>query len=85
VTESPKQDPLPPRSLAKGSSGPEVKELQGRLAQIWLYHGPMHGRYTSDVENAVANFQWQMNIDEEPKGVYGPVTRDALVGRTDEP
>ncbi len=69
---------LPPGSLAPGSSGPEVRELQGRLDQIGLYDGPRDGRYTQSVTDSVARFQSHMNIDDEPSGVYGPKTREAL-------
>lgn len=76
---------VPPGSLAQGSSGPEVRELQDRLSQEWLYNGPANGQYTSRVTDAVARFQSYMDIEEDPEGVYGPTTRAALEGRTREP
>ncbi|MFJ4875556.1 peptidoglycan-binding protein [Streptomyces sp. NPDC088745] len=78
ATPEPPGDQLPPGSLAPGSSGPEVRELQGRLDQIGLYDGPRDGRYTQSVTDSVARFQAHMNIDDEPSGVYGPKTREAL-------
>ncbi|MFD3514036.1 peptidoglycan-binding protein [Streptomyces sp. NPDC058657] len=75
----------PAASLAQGSSGPEVVELQERLSQEWLYSGPAHGRYTSRVADAVARFQSYTDIEDDPEGVYGPATRAALEARTREP
>ncbi|MFF0742560.1 peptidoglycan-binding protein [Streptomyces sp. NPDC004111] len=85
TTPKPPANTLPPGSLAQGSSGPEVMELQDRLYQEWMYSGPINGRYTSRVTDAVARFQSYMSIEEDPEGVYGPATRAALEARTREP
>jgi peptidoglycan hydrolase-like protein with peptidoglycan-binding domain len=62
-----------------------VTELQDRLSQLWLYSGPRDGRYTERVTDSVATFQSYMSIEDEPEGVYGPKTREALEARTDTP
>ncbi|MFJ2746027.1 peptidoglycan-binding protein [Streptomyces sp. NPDC087440] len=81
----PPKDQVPPGSLAQGSSGPDVRELQDRLQQLGLYDGPPDGRYTQDVTDSVARFQAYMSIDDEPEGVYGPQTRERLESWTNEP
>ncbi|GHH33875.1 peptidoglycan-binding domain-containing protein [Streptomyces candidus] len=81
----PPEDAAAPASLARGARGPEVRELQDRLSQLWLYFGPVNGRYDSDVEDAVADFQRYQNVDGDREGVYGPATRNALEARTEEP
>ncbi|MCX5201462.1 peptidoglycan-binding protein [Streptomyces sp. NBC_00237] len=81
----PPKDELPPGTLAEGSTGPDVTELQERLHQVALYNGPRDGRYTARVTESVVSFQSYMGIDDEPKGVYGPETREALEGWTNEP
>lgn len=68
--------------LQLGSSGPEVVDLQWRLSQVRCYRGPMDGYYDWDVERAVAAFQDRHDIREDPSGVYGPATRDALLRAT---
>ncbi|WP_406860677.1 peptidoglycan-binding protein [Streptomyces sp. HUAS MG47] len=70
-------------TLSHGDSGPEVTELQRRLKQIWAYKGPENGYYGERVEDAVADFQSYMDIDEDPWGVYGPATREALEAVTE--
>ncbi|MEU8886311.1 peptidoglycan-binding protein [Streptomyces sp. NPDC048442] len=82
---APPASTLPPGSLAQGSTGPDVRELQDRLSQVWLYHGALDGRYTSRVTSAVASYQSRMDIDDDPQGVYGPATRASLEDFTEEP
>ncbi|MEU8524731.1 peptidoglycan-binding domain-containing protein [Streptomyces sp. NPDC048629] len=65
-------------TLSRGDSGPEVLELQRRLKEIWAYKGPENGEYSGKVEEGVASFQSYMHIEEDPWGVYGPATREAL-------
>ncbi|MFD5780744.1 peptidoglycan-binding protein [Streptomyces sp. NPDC126933] len=75
--EQPLQAP-PGASLSRGDSGPEVVELQNRLAEIWLFRGASDGRYDERVEGAVRVYQSYKNIEGDPQGVYGPNTRRAL-------
>ncbi|CAM5372745.1 hypothetical protein GCM10010329_15290 [Streptomyces spiroverticillatus] len=90
-TQNTPEPPEPPESesptgtLAQGSTGPEVTELQDRLSQLGLYSGPADGRYTGRVTQSVSRFQEYMRIEDEPEGVYGPRTREALEGWTNEP
>lgn len=65
-------------TLSYGSSGPEVEELQQRLTLAGAYHGPIDGEYGQGVWRAVKSYQSWMFIEEDPKGVYGPATREAL-------
>ncbi|MER8066787.1 peptidoglycan-binding domain-containing protein [Streptomyces sp. NPDC094034] len=69
-------------SLGPGDSGPEVMELQRRLAEIRLFRGSPDGRYDDRVAGAVAMYQSYKRIDEDPLGVYGPRTRRALEADT---
>ncbi|WP_448317457.1 peptidoglycan-binding protein [Streptomyces sp. CO7] len=65
-------------SLGPGDSGPEVVELQRRLAELWLYGGRADGRYDDQVRNAVSAFQYINGIKDDEHGVYGAATRAAL-------
>ncbi|MGW1189396.1 peptidoglycan-binding protein [Streptomyces sp. NPDC002559] len=67
---------------ALGSSGPQVTELQWRLARLALYNGPYDGVFSVAVEDAVLRFQRIRGIDD-PRGVYGAATREALRAETD--
>ncbi|WP_329036909.1 peptidoglycan-binding protein [Streptomyces sp. NBC_00178] len=72
----------PDGTLRPGDTGAEVGELQRRLQEIWVYRGPDDGRYSDRVEQAVAEFQRWMSVRNDPSGVYGPETRQALESRT---
>ncbi|MFJ1816606.1 peptidoglycan-binding protein [Streptomyces sp. NPDC088139] len=77
----------PPASLAgaalhPGDQGPEVAELQRRLAELWLYSGRDDGTYSDQVERAVSVYQSYKFIEGDPSGVYGPHTRRALEAET---
>ncbi|MFF2009206.1 peptidoglycan-binding protein [Streptomyces sp. NPDC058195] len=77
----------PPASLAgpalrPGDQGPAVAELQRRLTEIWLYHGPDDGDYSRQVERAVLVYQSYKSIKGDPAGVYGAHTRSALEAET---
>ncbi|MFF3389412.1 peptidoglycan-binding protein [Streptomyces sp. NPDC002669] len=67
---------------ALGSSGPQVSELQWRLSRLALYDGPYDGVFSAAVEDAVLRFQRIRAIDD-PRGVYGAATREALRAETD--
>ncbi|MFB6980185.1 peptidoglycan-binding domain-containing protein [Streptomyces scopuliridis] len=69
-------------SLGPGDSGPEVVELQRRLAEIRLFRGSPDGRYDDRVAGAVGLYQSYKQIDDDPLGVYGPRTRQALEADT---
>ncbi|KPI21457.1 Peptidoglycan-binding domain 1 protein [Actinobacteria bacterium OV450] len=75
------QAPPPPQAptLRYGDSGAEVEKMQRLLAGRGLYRGKINGRFDDRTENAVSEFQWRNNIDED-WGVYGPRTRQALEG-----
>jgi hypothetical protein len=82
TTPPPAGSPSAPGVLQLGASGPEVQDLQARLTAVWVYHGPMDGKYDSDVEHAVATFQVWYGVQGDPSGVYGPATRAALLAAT---
>ncbi|MGW5775352.1 peptidoglycan-binding protein [Streptomyces sp. NPDC003863] len=65
-------------TLSLGSKGDEVVELQMRLTLAGAYHDKIDGKYDQDVWRAVKNYQSWMYIEGDPKGVYGPNTREAL-------
>nr|WP_258050127.1 peptidoglycan-binding domain-containing protein [Streptomyces finlayi] len=69
-------------TLQPGDSGAEVSELQRRLKEVWLYHGPADGMYSGKVRDAVAVFQSYRAVQGDPQGVYGPNTRRALEAET---
>lgn len=80
----------PPRKAAEvtlrpGDKGPRVAELQGRLAQLYLYVGERDGVYTSRVAEAVARYQWARGLTEDARGEYGRETRRSLEAETSEP
>ncbi|MFE7549374.1 peptidoglycan-binding domain-containing protein [Streptomyces gardneri] len=87
-TSQPPEEPTQPEepgeteesatTLSYGSSGPDVEELQQRLTLAGAYHGPIDGEYGQGVWRAVKNYQSWMFIEDDPKGVYGPSTREAL-------
>ncbi|MDI3405887.1 peptidoglycan-binding domain-containing protein [Streptomyces cavernicola] len=78
------RSPAPP-VLRAGDEGPEVRELQDRLRQRYVYAGPEHGSYDALVEEAVARYQYAEGVEGDPQGVYGPATRRALEAETEEP
>jgi hypothetical protein len=65
-------------ALGPGDSGPEVAELQRRLAELWLYGGDADGNYDDRVRNGVSAFQHINGIKDDEYGVYGSATRSAL-------
>ncbi|MFF0061764.1 peptidoglycan-binding protein [Streptomyces sp. NPDC005279] len=71
--------------MRSGDSGPEVTELQQRLAEASLYTGPVDGTYSESVEDAVRAFQRDRHVRGDPRGTYGPNTRRALEAETQEP
>jgi peptidoglycan hydrolase-like protein with peptidoglycan-binding domain len=78
---NPSRDALGP-TLRYGDSGPEVRELQDRLRQLWLYSGPSDGEYGRKVRHAVEVYQSYKDIDGDEEGVYGSNTRRALEAET---
>ncbi|MFD7462676.1 MULTISPECIES: peptidoglycan-binding domain-containing protein [unclassified Streptomyces] len=70
--------------LREGDSGHGVYELQVRLLQIpGLYDGgAIDGRFGTEVRQAVARFQKRFGIRGDETGVYGVLTRHALMLRT---
>ncbi|WP_158708596.1 peptidoglycan-binding domain-containing protein [Streptomyces sp. NRRL S-244] len=81
TSRAPSSPPPPPKAptLRYGDSGPEVEKMQRLLAGQGLYRGKINGRFDDRTENAVSEFQWRNNIDDD-WGVYGPETRRALEG-----
>ncbi|CAM5692096.1 hypothetical protein STENM327S_02091 [Streptomyces tendae] len=78
-------DPGGGPTLRRGDQGPEVVELQQRLAQKWMYWGDSNGNYNRQVEDAVRQYQWERGIHTDGVGVYGPDTRRSLESETREP
>jgi N-acetylmuramoyl-L-alanine amidase len=67
------QSQLPPRSLLQaGSTGAEVQEIQGVLALMGLYGGPIDGRFDSATAAAVVRFQQLAGLQAD--GVVGSAT-----------
>ena len=71
--------------LRLGDKGTEVTELQLRLQQLRLYTGEADGTFSTDLENALRNYQWSRAIEDDEPGVYGPATRTHLESETKEP
>ncbi|MFJ6578469.1 peptidoglycan-binding protein [Streptomyces sp. NPDC091368] len=83
TTATPSSEPPPETeetsvTLSIGSSGEEVVELQARLTLAGAYHGEVDGEYDHEVYRAVRSYQSWMYIEGDPKGVYGPHTREVL-------
>lgn len=78
-TEEPTEEP---RTLDYGDSGAEVRELQERLTDVGAYSGPLDGEYDQGVWRAVKAYQSWMYIQDDPRGVYGPATREVLERNT---
>ncbi|WP_435059492.1 peptidoglycan-binding domain-containing protein [Streptomyces sp. bgisy060] len=70
--------------LALGSTGPGVVDLQHRLQQLYLYLGRADGTFGESVATALTRFQVARSIPEE-SGVYGPMSRAALLAETSRP
>ncbi|MFH0175569.1 peptidoglycan-binding protein [Streptomyces cacaoi] len=71
--------------LKRGDKGAEVTELQLRLRQLFLYNGEADGTFTSEVEDALRNYQWSRGTTEDGMGIYGTLTRTRLESETTEP
>lgn len=67
-------------TLRYGDTGPEVEKLQRLLSAQGLYRGKINGRFDWRVEDALSEFQYDMGIDHQEWGFYGPITRKALEG-----
>ncbi|WP_395571603.1 peptidoglycan-binding protein [Streptomyces sp. BK79] len=72
-------------ALHRGDRGPDVAELQQRLAQLYLYTGDINGNYNHQVEDSVRTYQWARGIRTDDLGVYGPDTRRMLEAETRQP
>ncbi|WP_180357161.1 peptidoglycan-binding protein [Streptomyces sp. TLI_146] len=82
TTTAPVAPPATAPVLRRGDNGPEVAELQDRLAQLTIYNGKTDGHFGSRTENAVRTYQSYMGLESDPPGVYGPETRSALEAQT---
>jgi hypothetical protein len=71
--------------LQLGDEGPEVTELQLRLAQLVLYTGPDNGVFDKQVQASVRNYQLARGIQSDTLGMYGAATRASLESETTEP
>ncbi len=72
--------------LERGDTGPAVADLQRRLSEMSLYHGPIDGTFDRHLQVSLEVFQvwyWVSDAtDGSYNGVYGPNTRAALERRT---
>ncbi|MEU1115236.1 MULTISPECIES: peptidoglycan-binding domain-containing protein [unclassified Streptomyces] len=84
-SSSPSSRRAPDSTLRQGDRGPQVEELQGRLAQLYLYVGERDGSYTSEVTAAVLRYQWARGLRDDTPGAYGRQTRRSLEAETTEP
>lgn len=75
----------PTTILQRGDAGPEVTELQLRLAQLRLYSGPDNGIFDKQVQASVRTYQVARGITSDELGVYGTATRARLESETTEP
>ncbi|MFJ9242825.1 peptidoglycan-binding protein [Streptomyces sp. NPDC101776] len=75
----------PAAVLQRGDEGPEVSELQLRLAQLNLYTGPDNGIFDKQVQTSVRTYQLARGIQTDGLGVYGAATRARLESETTEP
>nr|WSY55280.1 peptidoglycan-binding protein [Streptomyces sp. NBC_00886] len=75
----------PTTILHRGDEGPEVTELQLRLAQLNLYTGPDNGVFDKQVQASVRTYQLARGISSDESGAYGTATRTRLESETTEP
>ncbi|MFC7795964.1 peptidoglycan-binding domain-containing protein, partial [Streptomyces cinereoruber] len=68
--------------IARGSTGPEVADLQRRLQEVESYAGPADGIFDETLETVLRRYQASRYIPQED-GVYGPLTRAVLRAETD--
>lgn len=66
--------------IKHGSTGSDVKELQGRLKYLGFYNGSVDGIFGSRTKNAVTWFQWEFGLTSD--GVVGSKTKEKLVKAT---
>ncbi|MFI1676586.1 peptidoglycan-binding protein [Streptomyces sp. NPDC020607] len=90
ATESAGASASPPHrtadaTLRQGDKGARVTELQGRLAQLYLYVGERDGSYSYEVAAAVRRYQWARGLRDDAQGEYGRETRRSLESETTEP
>ena len=67
--------------LSNGSSGPEVRDLQRKLAGQGINPGPADGIFGPKTEDAVRRFQERAGLAVD--GIAGPRTMAALSGGSD--
>lgn len=60
------------RVLARGASGPDVKELQQKLSRLGFVVGPVDGKYGSRTQAAVTRYQRERGLKVD--GIAGPQT-----------
>ncbi|WP_329493935.1 heparin lyase I family protein [Kitasatospora herbaricolor] len=80
----PSATPTAAPTLRRHDTGPEVVELQNRLAQIGSWDYPQHGTYGRNLQTAVQQFQQKQGVRDDQPGVYGPATRRILEAMTAE-
>ncbi|AZN40911.1 spore cortex-lytic enzyme [Paenibacillus albus] len=68
--------------LKVGSSGSDVKELQGRLKALGYFDGAIDGVFGTKTKNAVTWFQWKFGMKAD--GVVGAKTKLKLWEATKE-
>ncbi|MGF1536557.1 MAG: peptidoglycan-binding protein, partial [Elainellaceae cyanobacterium] len=66
--------------LSFGDSGPEVEQLQIELQRQGLFDGPISGQYLELTQEAVIRLQQRNGLTAD--GVFGPLSEDALFGRS---
>jgi Ca-activated chloride channel family protein len=62
--------------LKQGDTGITVERVQKALKAVGLYQGPIDGKFTATVTEAVKKFQQKKNLT--PDGIVGPATLKAL-------
>lgn len=63
-------------SLRRGARGPQVRDLQARLAELGHNPGPRDGLFGPRTQRALQSFQRSQNLSAD--GVVGPRTQQAL-------
>lgn len=67
-------------TLKIGSTGEDVRELQGRLTYLGYYNGKIDGDFGSKTRGAVTWFQWKFGLKSD--GIVGADTKKKLVNAT---
>jgi peptidoglycan hydrolase-like protein with peptidoglycan-binding domain len=63
-------------AIQRGSSGPDVRQLQEQLSRLGFYAGKLDADFGGQTDLAVKDFQRRLGL--VPDGKIGPITNQAI-------